>query len=70
MGCLSQMYGHLPGHWLLSEKEGNAEMVKTYRQKFGNRTKQCVDKEFHYPTSYRLLEKEECEEFFSIILSR
>jgi len=63
MGCISQMYGHLPGHGMLTRKDLNVKMVNYYAEFYQDK-KHCFNNEMYFPYSYRLNSKKECTQFF------
>ena len=66
--CATQMYNHIPGHGALARKNSIADNIISYAKKYANNPK-CFDKNQFFPTTYRLYDREECLEFFKILLS-
>lgn len=64
--CLSQMYNHIPGHGSLTRKDLNVEIVRNYEQRMANKP-ECYKAGSFFPTSYRLDNKMECQQFFEIL---
>jgi len=67
-GCLSQMYGHLPGNGILTRKDLNVAMVNNYQLRYKKKPK-CFNKKTYYPYSFRLNNATECKDFFEEINS-
>jgi hypothetical protein len=69
VGCLSQMFGHIPGNGMLTRKDLNVAMVNNYAKRYQDKPK-CFNKKMYFPYSYRLNNKTECTEFFEEINSK
>jgi tubulin polyglutamylase TTLL1 len=64
--CLTQAYGHIPGHGVLTRKDLNVKSVNDYAKRYKDKP-QCFNQNMFFPAAYRFDIKEECQEFFGII---
>jgi tubulin polyglutamylase TTLL1 len=67
--CMTQTYGHIPGHGVLTRKDFVAKSANEYAKRYENKP-QCFNKRMIVPESFRLRVKSECEEFFTILHSQ
>lgn len=61
--CWGQAYNHIPGHGHMIRKDLLVTSANDYIKRFKGK-KKCLDQVDYFPISYRLYDKEECQEFF------
>jgi len=64
--CLTQEYGHIPGHGVLTRKDLNVQSVNNYAKRYADKPK-CFNRKTFFPMAFRLNIEEECLEFFKYI---
>jgi len=61
--CLTQVSNHIPGHDDLYIKDRATMAMLRYKQKYGSEP-QCFDTNYHFPPTWSLNNKQQCQEFF------
>ena len=61
--CLTQFSNHIPGHDDLYIKDRATMAMLRYKQKYQTEL-QCFDSNYHFPPTWSLNNKQQCQEFF------
>jgi len=66
--CATQAFNHIPNHTALIVKGSLPDVVKLYVQRHASKPS-CFDQNSVFPSTYRLANQDECQQFFGIINS-